>query len=458
VPHLIVKRDARVDREADFGPAGLRIGRDPGNDIVLDDPDHGVSRFHAEIRRDQAGYTVVDLNSRNGTWVDGERITATPLLPGTTVAIGSYTLECEAETDAPQSAQTTTASEYTVFAPAGITPGGGAPVGGAAGPRVPPHAPPAMLPRGPVSPRRSQALLFAGTAIVVGCVLGAAFYMGSWTRSREGPPPSNVTTSVESPERDVGPRLSEAHRLLDAGDPAAALHELDAVFAIDATNREATALRAEAQAALAKIPEHPEPPDPGPVVNAPHGKSDRPPRAVAAGDPGPIPRRPGESQADWQARMQRIEDRYQSAKAAISAEDTVSALARLQALERDQPGYLDVPALIARSRDHAKAQARESVDAGERAEQAGNWAAALQAYTRARQLDSSVNLDDRMSRVQEEMVKRGTDAYHRARQLDALGRTADAIAAYERAVALLPATNEQQQEAMKRLQILKSKP
>jgi predicted component of type VI protein secretion system len=49
------------------------IGRDPQNDIVVDDP--LVSRFHAELRvRPDGRQELVDLRSRNGTFVNGRAV------------------------------------------------------------------------------------------------------------------------------------------------------------------------------------------------------------------------------------------------------------------------------------------------------------------------------------------------------------------------------------------------
>jgi putative peptide zinc metalloprotease protein len=48
----------------------MTIGRDAGNDVVIDGP--SVSRHHAQLVRTPAGYTVEDLNSANGTSV-GDR-------------------------------------------------------------------------------------------------------------------------------------------------------------------------------------------------------------------------------------------------------------------------------------------------------------------------------------------------------------------------------------------------
>src|SRR5688572_7445538 len=49
------------------------LGRSADCDIVLDAG--AVSRFHAQILRVGKGYFVEDLKSRNGTFLNGERIT-----------------------------------------------------------------------------------------------------------------------------------------------------------------------------------------------------------------------------------------------------------------------------------------------------------------------------------------------------------------------------------------------
>ena len=54
-------------------PAGvLRIGRAEDNDVEVDDL--SVSRHHAELRNTGGGYEIVDLDSRNGTFLNGSPI------------------------------------------------------------------------------------------------------------------------------------------------------------------------------------------------------------------------------------------------------------------------------------------------------------------------------------------------------------------------------------------------
>ena len=62
------------------------LGRAADVDVPLDDA--GVSRRHAEIHVTDDRYRVVDLGSTNGTFVDGERVTAGELRDGSTITVG----------------------------------------------------------------------------------------------------------------------------------------------------------------------------------------------------------------------------------------------------------------------------------------------------------------------------------------------------------------------------------
>lgn len=74
------------------------VGRHDSNDIVLDDPDAlEVSRKHAEFRVRGDGIIVVDSDSRNGTYLDGERIADAMWHQGERVEIGPYVFEQETQ-------------------------------------------------------------------------------------------------------------------------------------------------------------------------------------------------------------------------------------------------------------------------------------------------------------------------------------------------------------------------
>src|SRR5689334_7857397 len=63
------------------------IGRDTSNAIQL--RDHEASRRHAEFRLEEGGeFEVVDLQSSNGTWVNGKKVERATLRTGDRVQIG----------------------------------------------------------------------------------------------------------------------------------------------------------------------------------------------------------------------------------------------------------------------------------------------------------------------------------------------------------------------------------
>jgi pSer/pThr/pTyr-binding forkhead associated (FHA) protein len=95
MPRLMILRDRAVYRYVDLVRPQLSIGRGPQNDIVLDDPEKLVSRFHAEIRVENGDYVLVDLNSQNGTWLDDRQVDRIVLERGVPVAIGPYQLVLE---------------------------------------------------------------------------------------------------------------------------------------------------------------------------------------------------------------------------------------------------------------------------------------------------------------------------------------------------------------------------
>jgi hypothetical protein len=66
------------------------LGRHRNNDIVISDPK--VSSFHARLDRAPEGFVIVDLKSRNGSYVNGERIESVQLHTGDEVRLGTALL------------------------------------------------------------------------------------------------------------------------------------------------------------------------------------------------------------------------------------------------------------------------------------------------------------------------------------------------------------------------------
>lgn len=63
------------------------LGRHRNNDIVISDPK--VSSFHARLDRSPEGFLLVDLKSRNGSYVNGEKIESALLNTGDEVRLGT---------------------------------------------------------------------------------------------------------------------------------------------------------------------------------------------------------------------------------------------------------------------------------------------------------------------------------------------------------------------------------
>jgi hypothetical protein len=70
---------------------GMRIGRNDDNDVTI--ADGRVSRHHARIVADGAGFVIEDLQSSNGTFVDGEQVQRAQLHPGASIVLGETVLE-----------------------------------------------------------------------------------------------------------------------------------------------------------------------------------------------------------------------------------------------------------------------------------------------------------------------------------------------------------------------------
>ena len=91
----IVAREGTVERQVRLSAEPLTVGRDTKNDIVLDD--RRVSRRHAEVRLRLGRYTLYDLQSTNGTFVNGRRIAEMVLSDDDRITIGGAELQIRLE-------------------------------------------------------------------------------------------------------------------------------------------------------------------------------------------------------------------------------------------------------------------------------------------------------------------------------------------------------------------------
>lgn len=87
---LILKFQGVLIKEYDLDKPSLTIGRKEDNDIHIDHM--SVSGYHARIDNTEGSFTVTDLGSANGTFVNGKKITTAVLKPNDWITIGRYIL------------------------------------------------------------------------------------------------------------------------------------------------------------------------------------------------------------------------------------------------------------------------------------------------------------------------------------------------------------------------------
>ena len=81
---------------AKFDKMKMTIGRSSTNGICISDP--FASRLHAELKREGDQVLLIDAGSSNGTFLNGQRVTAPiPLRPGDLIRIGETEIEYSSE-------------------------------------------------------------------------------------------------------------------------------------------------------------------------------------------------------------------------------------------------------------------------------------------------------------------------------------------------------------------------
>ena len=100
--HIKLRDPGGHEREVTFDRAVIRIGRARDCDLSLESG--FISRYHARIERLDGGWEVIDEGSKNGVFVNGQRVgtsASQPLHQGDSLRVGDYglTVEFEEEDD-----------------------------------------------------------------------------------------------------------------------------------------------------------------------------------------------------------------------------------------------------------------------------------------------------------------------------------------------------------------------
>ena len=142
-PRLLGASGPLKEKTIPLDQESLSIGRDPGNQLHLDDP--ALSRRHCMVIRDGETFKVRDLDSLNGTYVNQARIKEQVLNHGDQISLGDSVFIFQFEK--PEVMATVVMSRP----PAAVTAPGPGPGAAPPPPSAPPPAP-AMAPLSPVAP------------------------------------------------------------------------------------------------------------------------------------------------------------------------------------------------------------------------------------------------------------------------------------------------------------------
>lgn len=91
---LVIRRENEAERKLKLADGAFGIGRQEGSEIRLDDKE--VSRKHARLLVDGDLVVIEDLNSGNGTFVDGKQVTNGVVALGAVIEILPFTLTLQA--------------------------------------------------------------------------------------------------------------------------------------------------------------------------------------------------------------------------------------------------------------------------------------------------------------------------------------------------------------------------
>jgi len=448
VPKLTIHRGANLVREVDLDGRELLIGRGDQSDVVLPDPTMAVSRVHAKLRQENGAYVLIDNGSQNGIWSEGEPHDQIVLEPGLKVTIGEYTLTLDDAAPTDYGAGQFSDGSETVYAPAPFTP-------------KPPFTPPPP-PRPAPSVRLTKAMLFGGCAVVLVVGLGLSYFMppsggsvgGADTTTATAP--ATVSVPATDPKSDD---VAKAKQLIAEGKYVDAIKAIDVALADLPGDPDLLELRQRATtegkpAANTTIPS-------GPGTRPPAG---RPPNnnCLQGESPSVCTARLASEEAEKIAKEnkeKRLADLYASGKDAMDSGNFRAALAPLQRIEQEEPGYRDVAALLARARDGLKKAAQQEFQAAANAEGTGDLMAALQHYQRAGQLDSSLatQVAAAIKALRDRMTPEGEKALANAKTNDAYDRVPDAIQQYDRAYQYLPEDHPGKKLAKDRLDVLRGR-
>jgi pSer/pThr/pTyr-binding forkhead associated (FHA) protein/tetratricopeptide (TPR) repeat protein len=218
------------------------LGRSPGNPIAIPDP--LVSSRHLKIVRRGAVYAAVDMESENGTRVNGVRVTSRELKHGDQIQVGGFTFyfALDGVVPAPDSIQ--------VIQPVHTPPAPSAAPSSASIPSPPAKAPPLAPVKAAATSSRPRLLLVAGGLGVMLFLLVVVLLVRSPDRSTEREFQEVFQADLDAEEQArIEEYLTRAKEYETAGNLSLALEQYQKILVLDATHHQAQAETARLQEA-----------------------------------------------------------------------------------------------------------------------------------------------------------------------------------------------------------------
>jgi tetratricopeptide (TPR) repeat protein len=512
----IYRRDT-LERTLDLTGHDLRIGRGAENDVVLEDADKTVSRFHAELRFENDEWILIDLNSQNGSWIDGERIQRASLGPGMTIALGHFRLVLE-DPNAPLPQYTPPAPPAeeelapTIMMSAGAVQAAAAHAGAGAQGHAPAHghaqpaasaasgagagAASAAAPKAaaqkrpkltdPDPTRRAGAamiprpIFYGACFVILTLIVGVMYVMRPQPAEDYAPQAEQAQTGPESNAQIIARELQDGKTKLDAGDAAGAIEAFTRALLVDPNHPEALDLKMKAEEkrhqdslAANKTPAQTTP-APAAATTAPVAEppaaattpaaSTTSPATATASTTTTATQKPGARERAAEARKSKAAaaiaaKAYAQGKSALSAGRYREAIGAFESALLNTPNYQDAAALLEQAKAGVRGEAQKVVSQAQSLAGSGDLAGALREYERARAIDPNLaSIATGVAEVRGKMKGAGDEAYKRGRQLEAVGRLQDATMQYTRAAEMLPAEDANGKAARERLENLKRQP
>jgi hypothetical protein len=449
VPRLVVFRGDAVESEIRLTGSPVRLGRHARNDVVLDDSLNGVSRFHAEIRPEGSSYVIVDLNSRNGVWINGRRIKDKATLSlGVPATVGAF--ELALEDDASGTFDGRPAYPKTIVSSAAVS-----------DTVRPSGRPPAPARQGPAfSPKTRQILLWSGASAAVLLICLVTFFVVRG-RSRQAqvavvqPPVAAPVVPVEQPPppppEDPNKALNDqdltaAREQMAAKDYAGAVRDhLQPILERDPENAAALEMKKQAEDTIA-------------LEAASKVAKKAPPKPEAPAEPETpgIGRKAGEGYAEYTARVRQVQSNLAEGKTALDKQEFPVALARFRLVDRDAPKFQGVDALIADTLAKQQKAVDVAIDSGQQNETANKILEARRWYDIALQRDpTSVVAREKRAAVVLKMNAAAEALYNQATYAQKSGNAAKAADLFKQIIDSTMPGDEFREKATKQMEALK---